>query len=272
MEENAGKLGIMDFFNVILTGGLFTICTSWIYPVFWDLYTNITKEYQKESWVGIIIIFFGIGLILQEVGSYYDSRFEHIKDNVLNNFLKEELSLEKGLIGRIFGVIEHGLKIIKKIFKKEPEKIENKIINNAIKLKIYIKHGEKILEKKVHRFSNKFSSEECRFIYAYCLYYVENKGKHAKYEKMRGLFDLARTMISSSLLLLLESCILMIYNIWKVKDWYVEKENLIQIILFAFCTIIFYGRAKRIMNYKARMLMEVYDICVDVNEEQNRKI
>lgn len=30
MEENVGKLGIVVFFNVLFTGGIFIICASWI--------------------------------------------------------------------------------------------------------------------------------------------------------------------------------------------------------------------------------------------------
>lgn len=265
MEENLGKLGIMDFFNVLFAGGIFVICVSWICPELWSLYTNINGKYQYESYVGIIVLFFCVGMILQEAGSYYDSKYEHIKNNVLKNFLREDLQIEEGKIESI-------LKKIKGLFKLKKENIvekekKNKIIDNAIKLEVYRKHGKEILDNKEYEFTGEFSHEECKFIYAYCIYYIENKGKSAKYEKMRGLFDMSRTMMSSSLLLLLGSCIMLIYNLIVVRGFNIEIENIVQIFIFALCTVIFCGRAKRIMNYKARMLMEVYDVCMDINKE-----
>ena len=82
MEDNLGKLGIIDFFNVLFTGGIFTICVGWIYPEIWNLYIKININYQYESYAGIIVLFFCIGMILQEVGSYYDTKYEHVRNNV----------------------------------------------------------------------------------------------------------------------------------------------------------------------------------------------
>lgn len=234
MEENVSKLGIMDFFNVLLTGALFVICANWIYPIFWNFYISIDKNYQSESRIGVIVLFFGVGLILQEAGSYFDSKVGHIKDNVLENFLKKD----------------------------------NAIINNKIKLDVYREHGKKILKCKGSELNDEFSPIQCKFIYAYCLYYIENKEKSSKYEKMRGLFDFARTMIASSLLLLIGSCIMLVYNLVMIKGFNLEIINIIQIFLFGLCTSIFYGRAKRIMSYKARMLMQVYDVCIDVKKKE----
>ena len=84
---------------------------------------------------------------------------------------------------------------------------------------------------------------------------------------MRGLFDLARTMISSSILLLIESFIMLFYNIKISHNDEMIKANLAQILIFAICAIIFYYRAQKIMNYKTRMLMEVYDVCIDIKQE-----
>ena len=44
--------------------------------------------------------------------------------------------------------------------------------------------------------------------------------------------------------------------------------NIFQILVFVLLIIIFHGRAKKLMNYKARMLMEVYDVCKDCNDPE----
>lgn len=261
MEESLNKLGIMDFFNVLFTGGIFAIGASWIFPWLWEQYININREYEYESYVGIIILFYTIGMILQEVGSFYDSNFEHIKDNVLQYFLQENKDLKVGLIEKIKDEIILG-----------KERVKGKeIIGNEIKLKVYKEHGKEIIKQKENKIVSEFDKEQCKFIYAYCLYYIENQGKSAKYEKMRGLFDMARTMMSSSLLLFLGSSLSFLGNLIFIRGFNREFVNIIQMFLFALCVIIFHSRAKRLMNYKARMLMEVYDVCKDIKNDDKIK-
>ena len=97
VEENLGKLGIMDFFNVLFTGAFFVICISWIVPCLWKYYVKINQNFEYESYVGIVVLFYIVGIILQELGSYYDNKYEHIKSNVLEYFLKEEAILNKAI-------------------------------------------------------------------------------------------------------------------------------------------------------------------------------
>jgi len=144
---------------------------------------------------------------------------------------------------------------------------KNTIIDNDVKLRFYRKHAIRILREKGEKFDGEFKPVQCQFIYAYCLYYIEYQGKSAKYEKMRGLFDMARTLVAMSILLLIASIIMQFYNVVIIQDFYAIITSGFQMLLFAISTIIFSNRAKRIMNYKTRMLMEVYDVCMHMKNQ-----
>lgn len=263
MEENLGKLGIMDFFNVLFTGGFFVICISWIVPWFWDYYVSINENFEYESYVGVFVLCYVVGIILQELGSWYDSKCEHIKSNVLEYFLQEKVILKEGLIESI----------LKRVRRKEKGTKGKKIIDNPIKLHVYQKYQQEILDKKAKKILKNVSEEEqCRFVYAYCLYYIEHQGKSAKYEKMRGLFDMARTMIVSSILLIIASSINFFYNVIFLREFDGIMVSILQVVLFVCCVFIFHSRAKKLMNYKARMLMEVYDVCQDCNNPDQESL
>lgn len=246
VEENFGRLGIMDFFNVLFTGGIFIVCACWICPWFWEQYLKVNLK--TERYVVILVISFTIGLILQEIGVFWDKKIGHIEENVLSNFLSRNAIFTNNKVGMI-------------------KRIGNDIIGNEFKLQEYRKCGKEILISKSIDFKNDFTEEQCRYIYAYCFYYIENRGKTGKYEKMRGLFDLARTLTASSMILSIWSGLAFIYRII-VSQYSVESlVNVPQMILFGFIAYIFYVRAKRIMCYRVRMMMGVYESCKD-NESQ----
>ena len=89
---------------------------------------------------------------------------------------------------------------------------------------------------------------------------------------MRGLFDLSRTLVAISF-------ILTGLGFFKILGFVIEYIKLCQIdnciivpiiqtLVFIILGIIFFKRAEKIMKYKVRMLMQVYDICME-NEKEN---
>ena len=67
------------------TGGIFIVCACWICPWFWEQYLKVNLK--TERYVVIVVISFTIGLILQEIGVFWDKKIGHIEENVLSNFL-----------------------------------------------------------------------------------------------------------------------------------------------------------------------------------------
>ena len=47
MEENVGKLGIIDFFNVLFAGCIFIIGFLWLFPCFLEFYDDFKYYYEK---------------------------------------------------------------------------------------------------------------------------------------------------------------------------------------------------------------------------------
>lgn len=242
VEKNFDRLGIMDFFNILFVGGIFIVCVCWICPPIWNWYLSINKEYKMESYVGIIVISFTIGLILQEAGVFWDKQLGHIELNTINNFLLKNIILNN-------------------------KTITNKIINNKFKLQVYREYGKQILANKSIRYKKEFTAEQCRYIYSYCFYYIEVRGKSDKYEKMRGLFDLSRSLIISSVILSVWSCLVFIYTMKNMHYQDTNIVNLFQIFLFSSIALVFYFRAKRIMRYRVRMVMGVYESCKEFPAE-----
>lgn len=233
MDENFGKLGIQDFFNVVFVGGIFGICASWVCPILWNIYTGIGENYKYERYVGTILILFGIGIVMQELSSIWDDKVGKIKENVLSKFLTDST-----------------------------------VIGNEVKWKIYRKLGKDVLREKGKAFHKDFTNEQCKFIYAYCLYYIENRGKSGKYEKMRGLFDMAKTLKFCCAILAGLSMINLL-RILYVNEIIYSREisvSILQVLIFLISSKIFDNRAKRCMRYKTRMLMEVFDVCKDLEK------
>ena len=235
MEGYYEKLGIQDFFNVIFGGAIFCICICWIYPQILTHYNNFKNTYKEESYIVIFVIFFVIGLIIQEVASFFDVKIMHIKSNVVKNFLKNNYN-QKNIYG--------GYK--------------NCIIQNDIKLKVYRNIGKKILRTHGLKYDKDFTDEQNQFIYSFCYYIIEKCNMCHKYEKMRGLFDMSLILCFSCIVLEISIFPSLIYGIWIHR---ISKKVIIEIILLLVGFIIFYNRAKKLMNYKARILMGTYEYC-----------
>ena len=77
-------------------------------------------------------------MILQEIGSFYDTKFGYIKDNVLEYFLQGNKDLKVGLIEKIKDEMILGKEGVK----------GKEIIGNEIKLKVYREHGKEIIKQK----------------------------------------------------------------------------------------------------------------------------
>ncbi len=260
MGDNFSQLGIQDFFNVLFSGGYFGVSVSVIFSNLWDKY--IESDMNNFKYVCIFLIFYALGLCLQEIGSFFDSRVLKIKKNALSHFLwgKEKYYndvLRKNILFSFCSKVDRKHKLFYK---------DSTIINNECKELIYRGHGKDILENKEIEFGDEFTEQQSKFIYAYCLYYIEVLGKNKKYEKMRGLYDMAITLCSTSCIiggigickLIMDSICNNMENLW---------IDILYIIVFLIVAIVFYCRAEKLMKYKTRMLMQVYDTCVDMKKE-----
>ena len=170
------QLGIYDFFNVLLSGTIFVfgLCTisSNVEKFLWN---NMTVQ----KWIGIVLIIYVIGMILQELGSKADRYCFKIYKSMNRSILK--------------GKIDNGYK----------EEAKNAIVKNPILLERYRKIADKltfefITDKDNEKFENDYISG---FVFSVCQYYVSIKGKDKKIEKLRALFAMSKTLIICFVLL-----------------------------------------------------------------------
>lgn len=166
-----------------------------------------------------------------------------------------------------------------KIEKFKREKIRDilvrlaQVINIDCKVRNYKKYVEKIskdLEEKdifVNSEEDKkvLSGEQIKYAFAYCIYYIGNKGKNQKVEKMRALYGMAQNLIGSGVMIIISGVFILLQ--WR------PTVNEKVVICFIVAAIIFVvaGLARVIVYSKhmIRMTMGVYQACLE-NDESER--
>ena len=183
-----------------------------------------------------IALAFVLGILFQEFGELIDKRYLHIKHFVLYNYLK---------------------------------KSHDGIIDNEAKLKIYRKNARAILKKDKTNFGaggKEFTDYECAYVYAKAFYFIENKNKAAKYEKMRAIGDFCRSMIGMLVVVMILDIIHMVLIL---LECYKAQKPYLLLMFLLICIILFLAfkrRMLKVMKRKARILMGTYDSCKENDE------
>lgn len=241
-------LGIYDFLNVLLAGSIFTfgicIINSGIKEFIWS---NIT--FLKG--LGIILLIYIMGLLLQELGAMADKRIFKIYNGMSRSILKGEIDSE---------------------LKKETS---NKIIRNPIILLEYRNFANELLknlfsDNNKQHFENKYVNG---YVFSICQYYVSINGKDKKIEKLRALVDMSITLMTCFLILSILSIVFIFtkaqpsINIFKTiglsNSIYNSYIGLIAFaIIFLSLGIFFLFRAKRVMKNFLLVLLGTYNALV----------
>lgn len=241
-------LGIYDFLNVLLAGSIFTFCiciiNSGIKELIWS---NIT--FLKG--LGIILLIYIMGILLQESGAIVDKKFFKIYNGMSRSILKGEIDTE---------------------FKKETS---NKIIKNPIILSGYRNFADELLkgfisDKNKQRFENEYVNG---YVFSICQYYVSINGKDNKVEKLRALVDMSITLMTCFFILFILSVVSVFtkaepsINIYKaiglsISDCNYCIEFLFLAIIFLFLGMFFLCRAKRVMKNFLLVLLGTYNALV----------
>lgn len=230
MDNISEKLGLHDFFNVLIGGVVIVIGGIYIYTTLIDDKFYSQLEVGAKELIFFIIISYVLGIVIQEVGSFFDRYVGHYRKKALQTFLKRD----------------------------------SDIIDNEEKKHIYRKLGKNILENKEIEFQDEYTTGQCEYIYGYCCYYIEVRGKHTKIEKMRALYDMSRTLWSSFVMLLL-AYILVAFRI--NPQLISVKTFSINVVIFAVIIFLLYNKMIKDLRYKIRMTMGVYETLVDLEKE-----
>lgn len=239
MDNVSEKLGLYDFFNVISVGAIFILHIVFLFPKMLSSYDKMLSD-GVIKFAGLFVLSYLIGLILQEIGAFVDEYWTKSKKNKIRNFL-----------------------------------IQENIIDNNVKLAQYQKYAKDILKEKGFGFSKNLTQEQNEYIYGYIEYYIEHKNRNKKFEKMRALYGMSKSLYCCMGLVVIMCVLGFILTI--IKKYEVGIIKLVLTSVYALISIIIYHfRAERCMKYRIRMMMGVYESCIEAeNRErtiQNEKI
>ena len=238
MDNVSEKLGLYDFFNVISVGAIFIIHIVFLFPDLLSSYDVWIKD-STIKFTGLFILAYLLGLIFQELGAFLDE--------YIIKFRNKKITFLKKRITRSF-------------------LINDKIIDNNIKLKQYRKYAREILENKEFKVCDALTPEQNEYIYSYIEYYIEHKNRSKKFEKMRALYGMSKSLFCSMLILFLVWLFCYIPTVTSVTDIICIVRLVVTPIYIIISTIIYYSRSKRCMKYRVRMMMGVYESCIEEKE------
>lgn len=246
------QLGLYDFFNVLVYGATFVcgICVinSNIYNYLWN-----NLSFQKS--IGIVLLIYIIGMMLQEVGSIVDRKCTNLYTGMHRSILKGSLD------------------------DKYESESSNEIIKNPVVLQRYRDMAEQLIKIK-----SSIANDDCYeneffngYVFSICQYYVSVKGKDKKVEKLRALFSMSKTLMSCFFLLTICALFTLVFNVemsiricnnFGIATHGCEHciDKIIIIAAFLGTGFVFYFRAKRTMRNFLLILLGTYNALLESDE------
>lgn len=247
------QLGIYDFFNVVLSGTTFILGICVINQ---NLCDYIWNNFSIQKGLGLIILIYVLGMILQEIGSILDKKVFNIYQGMNQSILQGETN------------------------GKYEKETTNKIIKNPLVLERYRKNADKLLidfpiigEEK--RFEIKHVNG---YVFSIYQYYVSACGKDKKVEKLRALFAMSKTLIACFSLLSILALASLFTNtetsinicnivVFSYHEYASGPNKIFLSIIFAVVALFFVLRAKRTMKNFLLILFGTYDALVRMAEK-----
>lgn len=252
------QLGLYDFFNLILAGATFICGLSLISE---EIKNYLWNNLSFQKGLGIILLIYILGMILQEIGSLIDRYVFRIYEGMNCRILKGKFD------------------------DKYEGKIKNSIIRNPIVLERYRRNADEVLKEfafcdNEQRFEN---DNVNGYVFSICQYYVSIHGKDKKVEKLRALFAMSKTLIACFFLLSILVLISILVDFkpttdicdtirFSIPNYKQCIEKIIYSILFAAIGFFFVFRAKRVMKNFLLVLLGTYDAIVRSVENKRNKV
>lgn len=164
MDSALEKVGLYDFFGVLLSGMIGVLLGQYMGISFLDFVNSIDEEVIRIIFLLLEGYFWG--MILQEIGSIVDRKFIKVREKAHSCYLNND----------------------NKIIINKTEKIEFKEMARNI-----LKMGEK-----------EPNESESEYVYRHCKEYVEIKGKSEKVNRINSLYAMSRSLfIEMSLIIII---------------------------------------------------------------------
>ena len=157
------ELGIYDFFNVLLSGAIF-VCGLSIISI--DIKKYLWDNLSVVKGLGVVLLIYVIGMMLQEIGSALDKYVFNIYRGMHRKVLK--------------GKIDKGYEI----------ETKQNIVKNPLLLTHYRDIADELLKgffKEKEDCDDKFENELVNsYVFSACQYYVSVYGKDKKIEILKN--------------------------------------------------------------------------------------
>lgn len=156
MDSAFDKVELYDFFGVFLSGMLvLVVCWCLDLPL-----VNLIEKRDNDIVNVILFILEGyfLGLILQEISSFFDKKGFKFREKARSKFLTN-----------------------------------NKIVDNELELKSFREIANKILD--IQDSNHSYSEVENEYVYYQCKTFLETNGKNDKVNRINSLYGMSRSLI-----------------------------------------------------------------------------
>ena len=235
MDSITEKFSVFDFFNLMIGGALFWLGLGICNPLqVIELVTTIANFVGDSDFILFVAIalFIGCsliaGIIINEIAHWlFDSK----------------LQLERKLIENCLN--------------------RNQLIKNDVKLQIFRKKANIYLNVSNYDITDIFTSDQCSTYFAYCIYYLHVHGQDKKTEKLRETQGLSELLTLVFAAIPITSFIIQILSDTNSLS---VNQTISLYTLFGWFTFVLFRRSKRAMENRLKMVLAVYDACVDMND------
>lgn len=277
------QLGLYDFFDVIVSGAVLVFGASAISQT---IYTLLWQDITVAKGLGIVLLVYISGVVLQEIGSILDRHFFRIKHFTRSTFLFdiEDKKTKLKLRYWFWSLLEKNRLIHSKLFKKYAKVIQKKyslsskngkwnwVLSNKTLLSHYRNLAKQIyedsfpcevLDEEMYM-NEKFNS----FVFSVIQYRVSCLGKDKKVEKLRALYSLARTLMVCFGIFIIFIPAVNLNNY--LSTWLKPRGGEFIVTFFIasiFLAILFFFRMKKCKKYMALIMLGNYDASSRVSKK-----
>lgn len=247
------QLGLYDFFNVLVAGFIFILGVSVINSkIMVLLWTDVTVA----KGLFIVAMCYIIGILLQELGSFADSKIFKFYRKATRNMLKSGIDKNNEIVPY------------------------NDIIKNPQLWKYYRNLADTVITKTMRKKVNRYECDDVNgFVFSVFQYYISVNGKDKKIEKMRALSNMSKTLMSCFAVLAVITLFGLVLNVnMPIEIWYIFGlsecscseyiDKIFLFLTFSAMTVIFYFRTKKIMRRFLLILLGTYDAIIRTEEKK----
>ena len=241
MDSVFEKFSVFDFFNLVFSGAIFLIGIQFLGIRVFNLisllcsidFTKVNSLEKVLYFTIVLCVCYVIGSCIQEVGSLFQNKCFDVQDKAISNLLNDY-----------------------------------EVVGNRQKHKVYVDKAKKLFESKdITIYDNCFSEDQCKYFFAYCVYYIQVRDYNKKTEKMRDVHGISNMLSTSfAILFIFGSLTILINTIFGAEllfEYTPSIKSIILLVIYAVLAVLFWFKMKKNILYRIRMVLGVFDASTD---------